>query len=312
MSTFTIQGAAEKIKGMLYGSFRAFRDVSVGGTVFADAAPVTIVLTYGIAPPRPGQIVEMGDWVIYVTGYDAATKTVSGIPDVEGTNGTLAAGTAVYIAPRFTQNDIVQAIRDEMVSWPESLFWTYETTLALTQVNGAVRVGGYGWDGPVSGTFSGPVVVGAPADGNTNLVRLLRTRALLSDGNRPSLGGASIEGWTWVSSTTFTLQMFIPDYVDSANVVLGLDYGYAAELPLATAVTNFPAGLQDIVRYGAALRLISTRDIPFTDRQFQGEPRDSEESPVGGPTQVAASLERMRTRRIMEESNKLIARWGLG
>jgi len=67
--------------------------------------------------------------------------------------------------------------------------------------------------------------------------------------------------------------------------------------------------MEDCLRYGAAWRMMSHREVKRTFTEGQGEPRNAEETPPGHITQIAEQMRRMRNERMAEEARRLAAEY---
>jgi hypothetical protein len=222
--------------------------------------------------------------VMYVWDYDPTTKTVTVQRGMLGSVATTHdTGALIQVQPRVSKYDVLVQLRDDIRSWPPSLF--VPTTAELTE-----------------GTTSR----GYDLAGIGEVIRPLRVR--VTDPSATSPHDAS--GWRYVANADPS------DYPSGKALVFdnpatsAVQFVYAA--PFDTLVFDLDTPLAqvgltehqyEIPVLGAAARLV--REAPRTDTRAQGQSRLAEEVPPMHLTNTSKSLMKMRDDRIHQEIARL-------
>jgi hypothetical protein len=262
-----------------------------------DGTAGTITVQHEIGGLRPGTYFEVDDEVMYVWAVTGQTVTVergqlSTVPAVHADNSL------VRVNPRFLRVSILRALREEIASWPLSVY-------AVMQGEFDLAVDTTSMD-----------VTGIPP--GTHGVRLLKVwRQQTGTVNRPDrwphVSGVMLEpaanvdfypsGYRLVWPKTYTASTY--------QVALGGPFRTA---PFTTATDlgsiGLTASMVDIPPMGAAARLLLPREISRTDDAAIGRSRLAEEVPPGHTSRTAAELFTWRDNRIEDEARRLLNDYG--
>lgn len=256
-------------------------------TVDIDDTAVTFDMTAGGIVA--GAVIGVDDEIMYVKSVSGQTATVH--RDWAGTAAAHTAGAIIEVSPRFPRHAIKQALKEEIASWPDTLFQT-PTPITLT---GSTTTRAYNLT--ALGSFYDILnVVREPYSGSTAWVPV----DFRVDRNMPTA--------SFASGKALFLTHELAEGVDirvtySAPFTVST---FASATDVETAV-GLSSSMLDIPPYGAAWRLLAPREIKRTFTESQPEPRLSEEVPAGAALRTAAGMKALRDQRIVEEGNRLAA-----
>lgn len=258
----------------------------------------TIVVTYGRAGLDPGAIVEFpsGEQAM-IWDYNRNTKALT----VErGWNGTVSqnieAGSIVRINPRFSLQDLLQYMEEEILSWPPVFGRVVETEL----------VAGSGTTSVDSGLVAGDEV-----------------RAIVSAARKTD------ESSTWGRWHSIDVRLIRDplrnDFPSGLGIQLPISgllprdrlqivYLVGFDLSVLTVTTDLqalgvPKSMEDILVYGVQARALSTKEIPRTDPTARQTSGHREQAPPTHVLQTSAALWALRKERLGEEEARVHAQW---
>lgn len=255
----------------------------------------TLTFTYPLAGLTAGSRISIGLNTFYVWSVAGTTATVSG--GEEGSTDAIASsGAIVRVNPHFTDNDI----------WNEL---TSDLGDLSSPANGMYGIG------TVDLTYN-PVLVGydlgSIAD---NCIDVYEVKYLTPG---PSKDNKRIHTDKWrlnrnanttsQFSSGFGIQLYEPAY---PGFNLRVVYKSVFTMPSALTTNVSVSGLQpsafDLPPIGAALRLMSGREIKRNFTESQGDTRRATEVPPGAIAQSSNGLARLRQTRISSEAARLNA-----
>lgn len=283
----TVSDLIESTRQHLFTSYRPEYNF-LNGALDTSTTSVTLDISPLTGVGR-GAILGVDDELLYVRSVSSQVCTV-----VRGWLGTTAAAHSddalVEVNPRFPRHTIKTALLDEINSWPTDVF--YEDTITLSGVTSS-----RGYDLTGLGTFY-------------NVSDVLR---------EPYTGET-----TWRSlSPNFSVQRNLPaaSYASTAALFIHADLSSATDLqvivqkPFVTSTftdatdvnttVKLATSMNDIPPFGAAWRLLSTREVKRTFTEAQPEARIAADVPPGYTDQTAARLKRVRDERLIEEAGRL-------
>jgi hypothetical protein len=269
-------------------------------TLESAALPGATTLTVDGSSPflsaiRPGTILGLDLEVFYVTNISSATLTV--VPGFRGsTEAAHAAGTLIWINPRFTRFDIGQAINDELsaLSSPDQGLGQILTT----DITYIPAFQGYALPANFHNTSSKVMEISfaiAPPVRTFPLIRRNEYRVVRNQTYTsvfPNGAGIIIYRRAWPG---FPIHV---QYLSPFNNLTQLSDD-------ATTVGGMPDHQQDIPPMGAMLRLATDREIGRNSPVAQPDPRKAPEIPPGAMANATQRLEIRYERRCNEERNRL-------
>lgn len=265
------------------------------------AAPYTagtgsITLANALGPIGPDSWLSVGTNVLRVMTVNQLTKTATVLGGQRGsTDANAASGALVLVNPRFTDFQIVREINRHLPTMSSPANGLFQVATMIVDYTGSIE--GYDMAG-VSG-----------------LIRVLEVRREVVG---PSLAWPALDTTDWdvVRSAPTGFASGTSIRVKAGWTGLDVQVVYAKQFtPISTvlstdvATTGIPVEMEDIPPMGAALRLMSGREIPRNQDQSQGDTRRANEVPPGA---VAASYRGVLgqwQQRVKEESARLRAQY---
>lgn len=277
---------------------------AVGGT--------SLTFSYDMGNIGPGSILSAGTNTFRVTSVSAANKTATVIPGFQSsTDANVAAGTMVRVNPRFTDHRILRALNTHLASLSSPSIGLYKvgsTILAfdmsvqgydLAGIPGLIRVLEVRRD--VTGTSQAWVPM-RPGDWS------LQRSAPVADfpsgtALRINLSLAGSPSWAPFPITGIS--------VFNVQVVYATTFTATETVTSDVTVTGIPATAEDIPPLGAALRLMSGREVSRNATHSQGDTRRAQEVPPGAVAASYRGLAALWGSRVAEESSRLRAAYPL-
>lgn len=265
-------------------------------SVSYTAGSGSLTLTSPLGGVVAGGRISIGLNTFYVSAIPESGTTITVIGGQEGTTDANAAGGAlVRVGPRFTDADVVDALTTDLadLSAPDNGLFQMKS-LDLTYANFTT-----GYDV-------------AAAD----MIDLYEVRAQASgtakDWVKLAKAGYDLErnADTAVFPSGLALMLRQPG-ANGLKVRLLYRAGFVAPLLLATdlATTGLPLTAYDIPPMGAAMRLVSTREVKRNFTETQGDTRRAGEVQAGAVTQSMRPLAALRMARIQAEAARLMAQY---
>lgn len=293
----TVATVIEKVRRQLLAGHRTELNFLSGAMVTADTTITVSDATGGIT--RAG-VVGIEDELLYVRSLSGQVATV-----VRGHLGTTAAshasGTTVEVNPRFVRGDILDRMKEEVLSWPRELFQV-PASASLSVSSTATR----GYDLNIGDFYDILDVRRSPADTTSAVWPRVRSYEVVR--NLPTANFAS------------GTALFLKEYprIGSATVASTILVTYAkafttstfAESTDLTGTCGLEESMLDLLQYGTAWRMMAAREVSRTDQSSQVEPRIKDEVPPMHAANTATALKRLRDVRMGEEIDKLRRRWG--
>lgn len=267
------------------------------------AAAGTLAFTQALGNIGAGAWLSIGTNTFLVLSVDAGAKTATVLGGQRGTtDANAASGALVRVNPRFSDFQIVTAINRHLATLSSPTHGLYRVGTALIDYTDTVD----GYD----------------LDGVTGLIRALEVRRQKS--------GTSL-AWPRVP----TSQWDVDRSADTTDFPSGMalrflqclpDTGYQVQLVYARSFTavsvsdltadvstsGISAEAEDIPPLGAAVRLMSGREVPRNITGTQGGARRSQEVPPGAVANSYRGLLGLWQQRVQEENARLRAMFPLG
>ena len=289
----TMATIVENTRRHLMGQHRALYNTLDGAV---NATTETIIVGDSVDTISEGNILGLEDELVYVHAVVVASKTLTVTRGFWGTTGvTHVDATLIEINPRFPIPVVRKEIGSEIDSWGPTLF--AEETLELSVGSGDRAVD---LDGIDDEWFHILRVVRGPRTGSDAYVPVNAWRA---EHNMP------------VATFPSGSALFFDSARDDEDLLITyakpFDTSSLADAVNLQTTMNMPSYMQDIAEYGAAWRVIVSREVRRTFTEGQGEPRSATEVPPGAVLAVARALKQLRDERIVQASRRLHHRWGI-
>lgn len=259
-----------------------------------NGAVTTFTFTYDLRGIDVGAkvSVDLEDCYVYANSGSAKTATV-GRGDFGSTAATHADGATVYVAPRFTNTQILRAVNHELqaLSSPANGLFQMKT---------------------VDVTYS-PAVDGYDLTAVTDVIDIhdVRYQAIGPEQEWPVIDRTLWEHGRNLPVGTFASgqAVFVRGYVDPGRTIR---VRYRAPFTVLAAVTDnvlTVAGLHaeahDILSLGAGIRLTAGREIHRNFDEAQANTRRSAEVPPGANLGANRGLQMLYQSRVRQEASRL-------
>lgn len=285
MSTF--DQLADTTSLYLYG-FTTLQDQATYITSNISASATTIPIADATAMSRG--ILELGSELIWVDSVDTTALTATVPPYGRGFRGTTAAahtsGTRAVCSPLFPRHLVKQAINETIRAVYPDLFGTASTTFMFNPAvttyalpAGALDVIQVAWQS------TGPSREWMPIR-RWRIDRHADTTAFTS-GATISIYDAVVPG-----RTVRVLYSKVPTVLSNDNDEF-------------STVTGLPASAEDLVRLGAAYRMVPFFDSPHLSGMSAEADFAANQRPIGGASQLGKYLLQMYQVRLAEEQRRL-------
>jgi len=255
----------------------------------------TLSLRNALGNIGPGAWLSCGLNVFLVTAVSQLGKTADVIGGQRGsTDVACTAGSMVRVNPRFTDFQIAREINRHLATMSSPRVGLCQVSSTVIDYNGSVQ----GYDLPAS-----------------DLIRVLEVR-------REQVGPSM--NWPLVDTAMWDVMRTAPSGFASGTALIlkegwtGLDVQivYAkAFTPIAynptadVSTTGVSVEMEDIPPLGAAIRLMSGREVSRNQTDAQGDTRRAQEVPQGAVLRSYQGLQMLWNERVGEESARLRARY---
>lgn len=247
---------------------------------------------------RPGSFIEIDDEVMMVWAVRGQIATVERA-QMGTTAATHADDSIIRVEPRFWRKQIIDALRDEISSWPPELYGVVQDTITVAAEKRAI-------DLPGAGSFSGLRLLRAQHAPYTDLGLTSEAWVELPhaalDANQSTASFASGVSLTWDADLR---------QASTLRVVLGIRFitsGMTSSTDVGAMGLSLP--MLDIPPIGAAVRLLFPAEIGRTDDAAMGRSRLAEETPPGHASRTAREMLEWRDRRLADEAKRLLNEYG--
>lgn len=211
-------------------------------------------------------------------------------------------GDEIAVNPRFSMQDIYEAMVDEITSWPAGIFRVEAQTFAFATDAQTIEL---------------------PAEW-ADMYRVLGVAAHRDETLYTGSAGTRVPGvggWSLLTTTIGTIDQALTSgrllrlqdpclvgtvVVTIAGPLLAFDMELTADL---IEDIGIPASALDIVDKGVKLRLATDGEYGRTGRTTQGDSRDASETPIGSVVPWLQLLQTDYRRRLSEEVWKLHEQW---
>lgn len=214
-----------------------------------------------------------------------------------------ADGALVEVSPRFTRGDILDRMREEILSWPKDLY-----RVGAADVISVSDAGVRGYDLDIGDYYDILEVRRSPLDATSQSWTRVRHFEVVR--NLPTADFASGQAlilkenpYSSGASTTSRISVTYAAAFDTT--------AWSEQIDLGANGVGLEESMLDVLQYGTTWRVASTREIVRTDIGVQGEPRVKDEVPPMHSTNAAQYIKKIRDDRLAEEIDKLRRRWGI-
>lgn len=279
----TVEVAIEQTRSHLHGLHKVTLNRLAQPLTDSD---VTVLCEFPISRVVVGSLIGIDTELMYVWSIDPTARSITVQRAMFGSEpGTHDTGVLVEIESLFPRAAIFQALRDEIRSWPDTVY-----RVDIVDVTASTDVRGY--DLAVDDLVNVLRVTRAPLTGSISAANVELDFRLDRTTSPPSL----ILACSPVEDGA--VRALVSRRFDTSAWSLGTDL----ELDVGLA-----SSMLDIVPLGAAARLLHGREGARNWTGAQGEPRTAEEVPPRALAEVGRDLKRVRDERLREEAGRLLA-----
>lgn len=275
----------EETRRILFSGQREERNKLTDDIVPEDTS---LTVTYDVGSITRGTKLSIDFEDIYV--WDKSSQVIG--PVDRGQFGSTSAyhyaGAIIHVNPKFSNNEIYNAINDELSS-------------LSTPANGVYIPYSYEFD--YNPTIEGYAI-------SDSIIDVIDVRYRL-----PGAAKAWEYSTDWdiekLSSTTDFpggVSLRLRDAYPGQPVIIRVKFAFPTLTKAMTWDTSFqiiPDNILDILTIGAAWRLVSSREVRRNFDEVQGDTRRAGEVPPGANLGAARELGRIRQQRINEEASRL-------
>jgi hypothetical protein len=266
-----------------------------------DAAYVagsgTMSFDFDIAGIRQGTVLSVGTSTFYVWEASTTLKTATIQANWDGTaDQDWPAGTIVRVAPRFTDNQILRALNEEIndLSSPSNGLFQIGTT-ELTYDSALV-----GYDLSLAPNMISPIELRVENPGSFK-----EWTRIPSHKYRIVKGAPTGEEGFESGMALFLYDMWAGATGDRLHLTYRKGFNNLSNSFSTKVATGIPASAWDIPPIGAAISLMAGREIKRSFVESQGDSRRATEVSAGASTQSVNALRLLRQQRITAEKQRL-------
>lgn len=262
------------------------------------AGGTSLAFTYELGNIAPGAVLSVGLSTFRVVSVNTAAKTAAVIPGYQGsTDADQAAGALVRVNPPFTDHRILRAINRHLgaLSSPSvGLYRVLSENVAFT-----------------------PAVQGYEMS-DDELLRVLEVRR---ESYGPEVGWPRVRASEWdllraADTTDFpsgvAIRLREGNSGRDVQVVYAAPYDYLDSLTALVSTTGISREAEDIPPLGAAIRLMSGREVSRNRTGSQGDTRRANEVPPGAVAASYRGLVALWAQRVQEEAARLRSQFPVG
>lgn len=292
ISRTTVLDLIEETRAHLIGASRPVYNLLLSDM---DKTTTTVRLTYEPNTLTAGSVIAIDTESMYVFQVSKNDKTAT---VYRGYNGTTpanhTAGAMIEVNPRFEPNRIKNELRNEIRSWDSRLFRAVPVEATVSANYRAQQV-----EIDYEGDWYGVLEVFHAPDSNREYANNVWERITWWEENRNQ------DDAMFASGNTITIKEYVPTgkiRIELACPFNTTDFTSITELESDVGLAT---SMLDIPPLGAAARLLAYEETQRSDAFARGLSASDERVPPGHMVNIAASLERIRDRRIDEEVAKL-------
>jgi hypothetical protein len=257
----------------------------------------TMSFDFDIAGIRQGTVISVGTSTFYVWEVSTTLKTATVQASWDGTTDQdWPTGTIVRVAPRFTDNQILRAINEEIndLSSPSNGLFQIGTT-ELTYDSALV-----GYDLSLAPNMISPIELRVENPGSFK-----EWTRIPSHKYRIVKGAPTGEEGFESGMALFLYDMWAGSTGDRLHLTYRKGFNQLSNSFSTKVATGLPSSAWDIPPIGAAISLMAGREIKRSFVESQGDSRRATEVGAGASAQSVNALRVLRQQRITAEKQRL-------
>lgn len=263
------------------------------------AGGTTLTLRYELGNIAAGAILSIGANTFRVAAVNTGAKTATVIPAYQSsTDANATAGDMVRVNPRFTDHRILRALNDHLSTLSTPTAGLYQVATKTLVYN--------------------PAVAGYELTSVTGIQRVLEVRREVP-GPQKSWPRVPASGWDLLRNADatdfasgFALRLREGHSGRDVQVVYAKSFTTSTTVTDNVSTTGIPSTAEDIPPLGAAIRLMSGREVTRNHSTSQGDTRRANEVPPGAVGASYRGLAALWASRVAEEAARLRSQYPTG
>lgn len=243
--------------------------------------------------PAPGHYIEIGNEAMLVLATNGVNLEV-----LRGQWGSTArahsATDLVTIQPRFLRRQVLVEVQDEIRSWPTTLYGVSRTDISWASSAHDVDL-----DGATGKEVTKLLDVRLKPTGDEPWFDLSTAVEVFPVDTDDFSSGWRLHALRGFSASTVQITYAHEFYLDDLDEDIDLEED-----------VGLSASMLDIVRYGVGGRLLTSQEGERARLDQQGQRRFAEEVPPQHQLTAAEAMMKLRDKRLQDEEERLISRWG--
>lgn len=253
-----------------------------------DTTTTTVTLTYPLASLRDNSIVQIGDELMYIWQVNNALKQLTVERGYGGSTATTHLNGAVTVSnPRFPRYQVLNHLNSELVDLSSPVNGLFQIKTVDIAYNGSDRM--------------------INLTNVTDIIDLFDVRYRYLNDDYPIVRNVrllrNMPTSDFASGYALALDTFVR--AGTLRVIYKAPYGSFTSSGSTVADVGGSATLDDVLVYGAQIRLMAGREVKRNFTESQGDTRRAEEVPAGAIANSMLQLQRMRRDRITAEAARL-------
>jgi len=273
------------IQELLAGTIEERNKLAVA---LSDTTSTTVTLTYPIASLRDNSIIQVENELMYVWQADAASKQLTVERGYGGSSAaTHAADVSTVTNPRFPRHQVFNHLNSDLADLSSPVNGLFQMKTLDIAYNGSDRM--------------------VNLTNVTDIIDLYDVRYRYLNDDYPIIRNVrllrNMPTTDFASGLVLALDSFVR--AGTLRVLYKAPYSPFASLSTTVADVGGSSSLEDVLVYGAQIRMMAGREVKRNFTESQGDTRRGEEVPPGAIANSMLQLQRMRRDRITAEAARL-------
>lgn len=257
----------------------------------------SMAFDFDITGIRPGTILSVGTSTFYVWEVSTTLKTATVQGAWDGTTDQdWPADTVVRVSPRFTDNQILRALNEEINDLSSPANGLFQVGTSELTYDAAL----VGYDLSLAPNMISPIELRVENPGSFKEWTRIPSHKYRVVKGAPT-GAEGFES----GMALFLYDMWAGATGDRLHLTYRKGFNQLSNSFSTKASTGMPASTWDIPPIGAAIALMAGREIKRSFVESQGDPRRAAEVTPGASTDSVRSLRLLRQQRITAEAQRL-------
>lgn len=253
-----------------------------------DTTSSTVTLTYSVASVRDNTVIQVGDELMYVWQVNPSAKQLTVERGYGGSTATTHTnGTVTVTNPRFPRHRVLTHLNSELADLSSPVNGLFQMKTVDIAYNGSDRM--------------------VNLTNVTDIIDLYDVRYRYLNDDYPIVRNVRLlrdmPTSDFASGYALALDTFVR--AGTLRVLYKAPYGSFTSSGSTVADVGGSDTLDDVLVYGAQIRLMAGREVKRNFTESQGDTRRAEEVPAGAVANSMLQLQRMRRDRVTAEAARL-------